>query len=152
MRIHFSLAILVLAPILSAPACAYTPDDKVADQDSINALEAKVLQAQPKEQCFLYAELIHQMTEFSVKQYAAGNVDKASDLLKHIQQIAHRVHLSVADDNKRLKNAEILLRHTAFRLTEMLHSSSYEDRELVEQTLAQVNQAESEAMLQVFKK
>jgi hypothetical protein len=152
MRIHFSLAILVLAPILSAPACAYTPDDKVADQDSINALEAKVLQAQPKEQCFLYAELIHQMTEFSVKQYAAGNVDKASDLLKHIQQIAHRVHLSVADDNKRLKNAEILLRHTAFRLNEMLHSSSYEDRPLVEQTLAQVNQAESEAMLQVFKK
>jgi len=138
--------------MLSAPARAYTPDEKVVDQDSINALEAKVLQAQPKEQCFLYAELIHQMTEFSVKQYAAGNVDKASDLLKHIQQIAHRVHLSVADDNKRLKNAEILLRHTAFRLTEMLHSSSYEDRELVEQTLAQVNQAESEAMLQVFKK
>jgi hypothetical protein len=143
MRIHFSLALLVLASMLSAPARAYTPDEKVVDQDSINALEAKVLQAQPKEQCFLYAELIHQMTEFSVKQYAAGNVDKASDLLKHIQQIAHRVHLSVADDNKRLKNAEILLRHTAFRLTEMLHSSSYEDRELVEQTLAQVNQAES---------
>ena len=92
------------------------------------------------------------MTEFSVKQYAAGNVDKASDLLKHIQLIAHRVHLSVADDNKRLKNAEILLRHTAFRLNEMLHASSYEDRPLVEQTLAQVNQAESEAMLQVFKK
>ena len=152
MRIHFSLAILVLAPILSAPACAYTPDDKVADQDSINALEAKVLQAQPKEQCFLYAELIHQMTEFSVKQYAAGNVDKASDLLKHIQQLAHHVHLSVAEDNKRLKNAEILLRHTAFRLTEMLHSSSYEDRPLVEQTLAQVNQAESETMMQVFRK
>jgi hypothetical protein len=152
MRIHFSLPLLVLASMLSAPARAYTPDEKVVDQDSINALEAKVLQAQPKEQCFLYAELIHQMTEFSVKQYAAGNVDKASDLLKHIQQIAHRVHLSVADDNKRLKNAEILLRHTAFRLTEMLHSSSYEDRELVEQTLAQVNQAESEAMLQVFKK
>ena len=152
MRIHFSLALLVLASMLSAPARAYTPDEKVVDQDSINALEAKVLQAQPKEQCFLYAELIHQMTEFSVKQYAAGNVDKASDLLKHIQQIAHRVHLSVADDNKRLKNAEILLRHTAFRLTEMLHSSSYEDRELVEQTLAQVNQAESEAMMQVFRK
>lgn len=152
MRVPVSLAILVLAPILAAPACAFTPDDKVIDQDSINALEAKVSQAQPKEQCFLYAELIHQMTEFSVKQYAAGNVDKASDLLKHIQQLAHRVHLSVNDDDKRLKNAEILLRHTAFRLTEMLHSSSYEDRPLVEQTLSQVNQAESEAMLQVFKK
>lgn len=152
MRVQVSLAVLVLLPILTIQARAYSPDEKVADQDSIAALEAKIPQAQPKEQCFLYAELIHQMTEFSLRQYAEGNVDKASDLLKQVQQLAHHVHLSVADDNKRLKNAEILLRHTAFRLTEMLHSSSFEDRPLVEQTLSQVNQAESEAMLQVFKK
>jgi hypothetical protein len=34
----------------------------------------------------------------------------------------------------------------------MLHNSSLEDRPLVEQTLAQVNQAQNEAMLQVFRK
>ena len=152
MRAQISLAVLILLPVIAVPACAYTPDEKVPDQESISALEAKIPQAQPREQCFLYAELIHQMTEFSVRQYAAGNVDKASDLLKQVQGLAHRVHLSVADDNKRLKNAEILLRHTAFRLNEMLHSSSFEDRPLVAQTLAQVNQAENEAMLQVFKK
>jgi len=152
MRAQISLAVLILLPVIAVPACAYTPDEKVPDQESISALEAKIPQAQPREQCFLYAELIHQMTEFSVRQYAAGNVDKASDLLKQIQGLAHRVHLSVADDNKRLKNAEILLRHTAFRLNEMLHSSSFEDRPLVAQTLAQVNQAENEAMLQVFTK
>ena len=72
--------------------------------------------SQPREQCFLYAELIHQMTEFSLKQYAAGDVDKASDLLKQIQTITHKMHLSVGENDKRLKNAEILLRHTAFRL------------------------------------
>lgn len=152
MRVQASLAVLFLLAVQSISARAYTPDEKIADQDSITALEARIPQAQPKEQCYLYAELIHQMTEFSLRQYHAGNVDKASDLLKQIQQLAHHVHLSVADDNKRLKNAEILLRHTAFRLTEMLHSSSFEDRPLVEQTLSQVNQAESEAMLQVFKK
>ncbi len=151
MRGHVSL-ILVLLPAMALQARAYSPDEKPPDQQSISALENKIPLAQPREQCFLYAELIHQMTEFSVRQYAAGNVDKASDMLKQIQQLAHKVHLSVADDNKRLKNAEILLRHTAFRLGEMLHSSSYEDRPLVEATLAQVNQAESEAMLQVFKK
>jgi hypothetical protein len=58
----------------------------------------------------------------------------------------------VAENPKQLKNAEILLRRTAFRLTEILHSSSFEDRALVEETLAQVNQAESEAMMQVFRK
>jgi hypothetical protein len=34
----------------------------------------------------------------------------------------------------------------------MLHNSSSEDRPLVQETLAQVNQAESETMLQVFRK
>jgi hypothetical protein len=92
------------------------------------------------------------MTELSLRQYAAGDVDKASDLLKQIQQLAHKIHLSVADDNKRLKNAEILLRHTSFRLSEMLHNSSFEDRPLVQETLAQVNQAQTEAMMQVFRK
>jgi len=58
----------------------------------------------------------------------------------------------MSDDNKRLKNAEILLRHTAFRLTEMMHNSSVEDQPLVAATLAQVNQAQNEAMLQVFRK
>jgi hypothetical protein len=33
----------------------------------------------------------------------------------------------------------------------MLHTSSFEDRTLVEQTLAQVNQAQTEAMMQVFR-
>jgi hypothetical protein len=152
MRVQISLAVLFFLPVFALPARAYSPDEKIPDQDSISALQTKASQAQPKEQCFLYAELIHQMTEFSLREYAAGNVDKASDLLKQIQLLAHRVHLSVSDDNKRLKNAEILLRHTAFRLTEMLHSSSFEDRPLVAQTLAQVNKAENEAMLQVFKK
>ena len=100
----------------------------------------------------LYAELVHQMTEFSVKRYAAGDVEKSAGLLRHIQQLARNIHLPMADDNKRLKDAEILLRHTAFRLTEMLHASSLEDRPLVEQTLAQVNQAQTDAMMQVFRK
>ena len=45
-----------------------------------------------------------------------------------------------------------MLRHTAFRLNEMLHASDYENRPLLEATLAQVNQADNEAMMQVFKK
>lgn len=152
MRIQAWLTVIALLPVTASPARAYSPDEKVPDQQSITALEAKIEQAQPREQCFLYAELIHQMTEFSLRQYAAGNIEKADDMLKQIQTFAHKVHLSVSEDNKRLKNAEILLRHTAFRLSEMLHSSNFEDRPLVEQTLAQVNKAEREAMLQVFKK
>ena len=113
---------------------------------------SRASQAQPREQCFLYAELVHQMTELSVRQYAAGNTGKATDLLKRVQQIAQKIHLSLAQNDKRIKNAEILLSHSAFRLTEMLHASSFEDRPLVQDTLADVRLAQRETMFQVFKK
>lgn len=152
MRSKFGIPVLAVLIVTSIPACASGFDDKVYDQQSIDALEAKVSQAQPREQCFLYAQLVHEMTEFSLRQYAAGDVGKATSLLKQIQQLSHKIHLSMANDDKRLKNAQILLRHTSFRLTEMLHSSASEDRPLVAETLAQVNEAQTEAMLQVFRK
>ena|ERR1039457_6149247 len=151
MRAMVPLAVLILLGVTTVPVYA-SGLDKIPDQQSIDALEAKANLAQPREQCFLYAELVHQMTVLSFSKYSAGDVDAASTMLKHIQKFAHKIHLSVGDDNKRLKNAEILLRHSAYRLNEMLHAGNYEDRQLVEQTLAQVNQAESEAMLQVFRK
>jgi hypothetical protein len=152
MQSKVSLAVLVLLTVSVLPVRAAGFDDKIIDQQSIDALQAKILQAQPREQCFLYAELVHEMTEFSLRQYAAGDGEKAAGLLKQVQDLAHKIHLSMSEDNKRLKNAQILLRHTAFRLTEMLHNSSLEDQPLVAQTLAQVNQAQDEAMLQVFRK
>jgi hypothetical protein len=146
MRSLVPFATLVLLTISAASACASGFDDKIPDEQSIHALAIKASQAQPREQCYLYAELVHEMTEYSLRRYAAGD-----DLLKQIQPLTRKIHLSVADNDKRLKSAEMLLRHTAFRLNEMLHTSSFEDRTLVEQTLTQVNQAQNEAMMQVFR-
>ena len=152
MRSQIKSALVLLITAVAIPAFPASLDDKIPDQQTISALELRASQAQPREQCFLYAELVHDMIEVSLRQYAAGDPEKASGLLKRAQDFAHKIHLALSDDNKRLKNAEILLRHTAFRLTEMLHSSASEDRPLVQQTLAEVNQAQNEAMLQVFRK
>jgi hypothetical protein len=149
-RLTFTIAVLLATSAL--PACASSIDSKLADMDTITALESRASQAQPREQCFLYAELVHQMTELSVRQYAAGDVGKATDLLKRVQQFAQKIHLSMSQNDKRIKNAEILLSHTAFRLTEMLHASSYEDRDLVKNALDDVRMAQNETMIQVFKK
>ncbi|MGB6746140.1 MAG: hypothetical protein WBE38_20995 [Terracidiphilus sp.] len=152
MRTLVLMAGLLTLSFAAAPVCASSIDGNPPDQQTIDALEVRASQAQPREQCFLYAELVHQMTELSLKQYAAGNVDVANGLLKKIQLMAQKIHLSLANNDKRLKNTEILLNHTAFRLNEMLHASSYEDRPLVQETLAQVNHAQNEAMLEVFHK
>jgi len=152
MRSQIKSVVLLTFTALAIPACAATMDDKIPDQQTMDALEVRASQAQPREQCFLYAELVHDMIEVSLRQYAAGDAEKATGLLKRAQELTHKIHLALSEDNKRLKNAEILLRHTAFRLTELLHTSEFEDRPLVQETLSQVNQAQTEAMMAVFKK
>jgi hypothetical protein len=118
-------------------------DAKAPDAASIAALEAKANLAGPREQCFLYAELVHEMIEYSSAEYASGQFEKSADTLKRVNGFARKIHLAMSNDEKRLKNAQILLRHTAFRLNELLHSSSLEDRPLMEQTLAEVNQVQT---------
>jgi hypothetical protein len=152
MRFQVPLAVAVLLSVTTIQPCAAAVDEKSADLESIQALQTRANQAPPREQCFLYAQLVHQMTEFSLRRYAAGDAAKANDMLRQVQQLAQKIHLSVAGNDKRIKDTEILLSRTAFRLNEMLHASSYEDRPLVEATLSDVNQAQNEAMMQVFRK
>jgi hypothetical protein len=146
------IAALLVLSLNFGPVRAASHDSSPPDQQSIEALEVRANQAQPREQCVLYAQLVQQMTELSIRQYQAGDVTKATGLLQRIQRIAKKIHLTVNDDDKRLKNAELMLSHTAFRLSEMLQASSIEDRPLVEQTLAQVTDAKNAALMQVFRK
>jgi hypothetical protein len=152
MRTLAPIAALVVISLVSIPVCASSGDNNLPDPDTIAALEARASQAQPREQCFLYAQLVHQLTELSIRQYAAGDIAKATNLLKQVQSITQKIHLSVSENDKRLKNAEILLSHSAFRLSEMVHATSLEDRPLVEETLAQVTQAKDATLMKVLQK
>ncbi len=127
-------------------------DEKVPDAQAMAALIAKADQAGPKEQCFLYAELVHQMTELAGQQLSAGDDDHASATLRLVQRYTEKIHMGVAEDGKKLKNAEQLIQHTSYRLTGILNAASYEDRQAVQATLKQLEQVQTELMMQVFKK
>ena len=141
----FALATLAITP------SAFAASDKVLDVQEIAVLETKAAQAAPKEQCFLYAQLAHSMTELASQQFSAGNIAQASASLKAVQKYAEKIHMGVADDAKKLKNAEILMRHTAYQLKELMMGASLDDRPTLESTLKQLDQVQSEMMLQVFK-
>ena len=68
MRSQIRSALVLITTALALPACAASIDDKIPDQQGLNALEARASQAQPREQCFLYAELVHDMIEVSLRQ------------------------------------------------------------------------------------
>ncbi len=152
MRSTILAALLVALALTAIPVRAASSDVTPSEQQALEALEAKANQAKPREQCFLYAKVMHRMTQLSLRLYAAGNVTKATSLLKQIQRLSHKVHVSVSENDKRLKNAEILLSRITFQLTELLHSSDYRDRPLIKQTIADVNQAQNAALMEVFSK
>jgi len=151
---------LLLLSALSVPACAasfdnQTPDDdnQIPNEKMLTALEQLAAHAPARSECLLYALLVNEMMDYSAHQYAIGNVGESAGMLKRSQEFTHKIRVLIAKTNKlELKNAQILLRRSAFRLTELLHASSYEDRPLVEETLAQLNQVQNQAMMQLFQK
>ncbi len=152
MRFVAALALFSLTTLTHVPSShASGIDEKIADPAALAALESKALLAGPKEQCFLYAEVVHQMTELAGRQLSAGEFDHASLTLKIVRTYAEKIHMGMADDSKRLKNAEILMRHTAFRLKELLGSAALDDRPTLQATLTQLDSVQTELMQQVFK-
>jgi hypothetical protein len=146
-----SARVLSLAVLLPIPG-ALAVDEKLPDPQALSALQQRASQATPREQCFLYAELVHDMTELAGRQLSAGDLEQASNTIHAVQEYAAKIHMGVADDSKKLKNAEILMRHTAFRLKDILSAASLEDRATLNATLKQLDQVQAEMMLQVFRR
>ena len=146
-----SASFLSLALLFPAPGfCANA--EKLLDAQSLVALQQRASLATPREQCFLYAELVHEMTELAGKQISAGDIEHASGTIHAVQEYAAKIHMGVASDSKKLKNAEILMRHTAFRLKDILSTASLDDRPTLDATLKQLDQVQAEMMLQVFRR
>ena len=130
-------------------ASASALDDSSAP---LAALQVKADQAQPKDRCFLYAKLISQLTDLAGHQLNSGDSGQASETLQLVQQYAEKIHVGVADDSKKLRDAELLMQRTTFRLQDILSQASYEDRQTLEATLKQLSQVQAQLMMQVFKK
>lgn len=144
------VAILAAFFLPATLAWAHGMDDHIPDARELADLEARAETAAPNEQPYLYAELVHSMTEIATAQFHAGDDRQASQSLKSAQSYAARIQTSLLHDARKLKNAEILIRHTAFRLHELLTGASMDDRPTLEATITQLNQVQSAMMLQVF--
>ena len=151
--LRFAALLLPLSFTLAPCTLAFASsvDDNLPDAQALAQLEIRAQQAGPRDQCFLYTELVHTMTEIAGKQMLEGDIDKASDTLKKVNHYAQLIHMDLASNSKRLKNAEMLLHHTTYRLGEYLHKASSEDQATLKVTLKQLDQVHSELLAEVFK-
>jgi hypothetical protein len=149
-----SVTLLLPLPLLlslSTPAYASSNDENILDAQAVAQLELRAQQAGPRDQCFLYTELVNTMTEIAGRQMLNGDVDQASETLKKVNHYAQLIHMDMASNSKRLKNAEMLMHHTTYRLSEYLHKASSEDQDTIKVTLKQLNKVHEELLAEVFK-
>ncbi len=151
MKFLLRSSLLVLLLVFSFPARASSVDENLPDAQTLAQLELRAQQAGPRDQCFLYTELVHTMTEIAGRQMLNGDIDQAAATLKKVNYYAKLIHTSMADNAKRIKNAEILMEHTTYRLGEYVHKASSEDRDTLNATLKQLNQVHDELLAQVMK-
>jgi hypothetical protein len=146
------LPVVIISTLSLTCACALASSIDNSPT-ALAELQTKADQAQPRDKCFLYAELVSQMTDLAGRQFNSGDSEQASETLKRLQTYAEKIiPTGVADDSRKLRDAELLMRRTSFRLKGMLNKASYEDRPALELTLKQLNQIQTELMMQVFKK
>lgn len=142
----FSVLMLIPTP------CLFASSDRTMDLEALTTLQGKAEHASLRDQCYLYAELMHGMTEIASHQLAVGEPGDAAATLASVERYALLVDSGLARDTKKVKDAEILMRQTALRLKGALSAATVEDRPAVEHTLLQLNKLESKLMSQVFAK
>lgn len=141
------LLLLLMIPGVVA-AAGETLDN--LDAAALAHLEDKALHASPREQSYLYTELVHVYSQLAGRQLAAGDTNQAQATLKRIQFYIVRVQSGLTSKAKKLKSAEMLLESASFRMNQLAHRVSTEDQPSVQATLKEINKVHDEMLTQVF--
>lgn len=134
-----------LAPIYTAPA-----DEMVITAATLTDMEAKAAQAEPRERCFLYTELLHEWTEVAGRSLAVGDTTSAEDAIQHADANAARLKEVINRDSKGLKNAELLMARSVHRLSDIMRVSTLEQRDSMQAVLRRVSSVHDDLLAAVF--
>ncbi len=150
MRVSAVFACSVFALTLTSTPSLRASDERPFDTSMLHALEEKAQHASLKEQTYLYAQLVRGSTEIANKKLAEGDSEAGTLALKSVELYTAAMDAALARDAKKLKDAEILLRESAFRLKAAMLASSIDDRPAMASALAKINAAELKMMEAVF--
>jgi hypothetical protein len=131
-------------------ARASGPDETILSAESMTGLEQRADHAGSKDQCFLYTELLHALTELEGKQIGDGDKRAGTATLARMDEVLAKMKTSEMKDARRLKNAEQLMEHTTHRMGDMVHLASGEERAAMKSTLDHLNKIHEDMLATVF--
>lgn len=97
---YLSMALACLL-FLGVPACA-APRNSIPTAEELNQLRQRAAQASPTDQCYLYAELVHGLTQQAAAQIAGDDAKLATATLRQIELVAPLLKLNLTRKSKRL--------------------------------------------------
>lgn len=136
--------------IAATPAKAAGTDDPMLDPAALAELQLRAEHAQPRDQCYLYTELVHDLTELAGRQMAAGEDEQAGSTMLQVDAAAAKVQQAADANAKKLKDAEEMLDHTTRRLADMVRVASDQQRAAMQATLRHLNAVHSRVLTLVF--
>ena len=124
--------------------------ESFSDAAALADLETQAANAEPRERCYLYTELLHNWTEVAGREIAAGNDDAARFAMQQADADAAKLKVAIARDSKRLKNAELILEHSVRRLSDMMRVTTMDQREVMQTVLRHVSSVHDDLLAAVF--
>jgi hypothetical protein len=145
------VSLLVFFPFTNSARASH-PDESALDAAALIQMEQRADSAQPRDQCYLFAEVLHGLTELAGREIAAGDEQEATSTLTHIDSVAAKMQKASAGNAKRLKNAEMLLEHVTRRLNDMAHVVSNSQRTAMQTTLQSIDHLHTQVLAVIFAK
>lgn len=148
--LHLCSLVVLGVTFLAVPAYASSLEEDLTSPSALTELEARAAQAEPRERCFLYTQLLHGWTEVAGHSFAAGDESTAAVAMEHADADALRLKTAIGRDSKRLKNAELIVEHSVQRLSDMLRVSTHEQHDTVQTVLRHVSNVHDDLLAAVF--
>ena len=144
------MAALMFPLSLLMPVASQASDVTHLDVSALQVLAEKADHAALRDQCFLYAELVRGSTELANSELASGDREAAGRSLQLVETYTASLDKALAMDAKKLKDAEILLRESAFKLHAAMLAASIDDRPAMASALTRIDAVETRVMSAVF--
>jgi hypothetical protein len=142
------LSVLALA---CAPAArANGPETTLMNSAMLIQMENQADHAKPRDQCYLYTQLVNVLTDTASRQVAAGLDEDAAKTVVRIAEVTAKLEHAAARDTKKLKDAEKILSESARKLTELARVASGEQRDEVKAVAVKLDAAHNKILGLVF--
>jgi len=140
----------VFALVLVPAAKANRPEAATLNDAVLVQMENEADHAKPREQCYLYTELVDALTETAAQQVAAGDDTEAGKTVTRLGGVIAKLQQAASRDAKKLKNAEKMLGESARKLKDLSRVANGGERDDMQAILVKLNAAHNKILSLVF--